>query len=268
MIQRLAIAGAGGRMGRALLGASAAAPGLRVTAALEHPASALLGHDAGELSAPARGLTVIADISAALQVADVLIDFTRPEGTMAHLDACRVAGVNMVIGTTGFSAAQKQDIAAAAEDIAIVFAANMSIGVNVALKLVDMATRALHENYDIEIVEAHHKMKVDAPSGTALMLGDAAAGAIGKPLNDLAAYARHGNTGERRKGDIGFAAIRGGDIVGEHTVMYCGDGERIEVRHIATSRTNFASGAMAAARFLAGKRKGLFDMQDVLGLRA
>lgn len=268
MEQRIAIAGAGGRMGRALLDAATHVSGLRVIAALEHPASPLVGRDAGELSTLARGVTVGADIPAALAVADVLIDFTRPEGTMTHLATCRSAGVNMIIGTTGFSDAQKQAIAAASGDIAIVFAANMSIGVNVALKLVDMATRALHENYDIEIIEAHHKMKVDAPSGTALMLGESAAAAIGKPLADVAAYARHGNTGERRKGDIGFAAIRGGDIVGEHTVMYAGDGERIEIRHIATSRTNFASGAMAAARFLAGRSKGLFDMQDVLGLRS
>lgn len=255
-------------MGRALMDACAQFPDMSITAALEQASSPLIGHDAGELSASARGVPIASDALAALKAADALIDFTRPEGTLAHLSACRAAGVNMVIGTTGFSQAQRQAIADASRDIAIVFAANMSIGVNVALKLVDLATRALHENYDIEIVEAHHKMKVDAPSGTALMLGEAAAGAIGKPLADIAAYARHGNTGERRKGDIGFAAIRGGDIVGEHTVMYAGEGERVEIRHVATSRTNFAAGALTAARFLAGRKSGLFDMQDVLGLRA
>lgn len=255
-------------MGRALMDACGQFPDMSITAALEQASSPLIGHDAGELCASARGVTIAADVPEALKAADALIDFTRPEGTLAHVAACRATGVNMVIGTTGFSQAQKQAIADASRDIAIVFAANMSIGVNVALKLVDMTTRALHENYDIEIVEAHHKMKVDAPSGTALMLGEAAAGAIGKPLADIAAYARHGNTGERRKGDIGFAAIRGGDIVGEHTVMYAGEGERVEIRHIATSRTNFAAGALTAARFLAGRKSGLFDMQDVLGLRA
>jgi 4-hydroxy-tetrahydrodipicolinate reductase len=267
MAQRLAIAGTGGRMGRALLDASAKFPDLSIVAALEQASSPLIGGDAGDLAASARGVKIGADVPAALKLADTLIDFTRPEGTLAHLAACRAAGVNMIIGTTGFSETQKQEIVAASDNIAIVFAANMSIGVNVALKLVEMATRALHERYDIEIVEAHHRMKVDAPSGTALMLGEVAAGVIGKPLAEIAAYARHGNTGERRQGDIGFAAIRGGDIVGEHTVMYAGDGERVEIRHIASSRTNFASGAMAAARFLAGRKSGLFDMQDVLGLR-
>jgi 4-hydroxy-tetrahydrodipicolinate reductase len=263
---KLAIAGAGGRMGRALIDAASGDPQFAISGLLEHAASPLAGSDAAVLAPHLAGLKIRPDVPAAIDGCDVLIDFTRPEGTLAHLAACRAAKVNMVIGTTGFDEAGKRAIAEAAQDIAIVFAANMSIGVNVAAKLVELAARALHENYDIEIVEAHHNKKVDAPSGTALMLGEAAAVAIGRPLNELAVHARHGNTGERRKGSIGFAALRAGDIVGEHTVMFAGEGERIEIRHVATSRVNFAKGAMAAAGFLRGRVRGLSDMRDVLGL--
>lgn len=264
---KLAIAGAGGRMGRALLEAAGNWPDARVTVALEHAGSPLVGRDAGELAAAARGVVITSDFAAALPGADTLIDFTRPEGTLAHLAACRRFGLNAVIGTTGFSAEQRREIEAAAREIAVVFAPNMSIGVNVTLKLIDMATRALHAQYDIEIIEAHHKLKVDAPSGTALKMGEVAAAAMGRSLDEVGVFARHGVTGERKPGTIGFTAIRGGDIIGDHTVMYAGAGERIEISHKASSRSNFAQGALRAAQFLAGRKPGLFDMQDVLGLR-
>jgi 4-hydroxy-tetrahydrodipicolinate reductase len=263
---QLAIAGAGGRMGRALL-AAAEQPGITIAGALEHAASPLLGRDASELAANAKGIAITADLAKGLASATVLIDFTRPEGTLAHVAACRARGINMVIGTTGFSDAQKSEIEVASKNIAIVFAANMSLGMNVLVKLVEMASAALHQDYDIEIIEAHHKLKVDAPSGTALMLGEAAAKAMGKSLGEVGVFARHGVTGERTKGSIGFTAIRGGDIVGDHTVMYAGTGERIEITHRSSSRANYSEGALRAARFLEGRKSGLFDMRDVLGLK-
>ncbi|MEP7156473.1 MAG: 4-hydroxy-tetrahydrodipicolinate reductase [Betaproteobacteria bacterium] len=266
MTIKLAIAGAGGRMGRMLLEAAALQPAFAISGALEHAASPLLNKDAGELSANARGVVIHADLAAAIKGAHVLIDFTRPEGTLQHIAACRKLGVNMVIGTTGFTAEQKKEIEAASNDIAIVFAANMSLGMNVLMHLVEMASKALHEQYDIEIIEAHHKMKVDAPSGTALALGEAAARAIGKSLDDIAVYNRHGVTGERKPGTIGFTAIRGGDIIGDHTVMYAGTGERIEISHKSSSRATYAQGALRAAAYLQGRKSGLFDMRDVLGL--
>ena len=203
----------------------------------------------------------------ALQDADVLIDFTRPEGTLAHLAVCRRLGVNLVIGTTGFTDAQKADIAAAAQDIAIVMAPNMSVGVNVTFKLLEMAAKALATGYDIEVIEAHHRHKVDAPSGTALKMGEVIADALGRSLKDCAVYERYGHTGERDPSTIGFSTIRGGDIVGDHTVLFAGTGERIEISHKSSSRAGYAQGSLHAARFLAGKRSGLFDMFDVLGLR-
>ncbi len=266
MALNLAIAGAGGRMGRMLL-AAASQPGMAITGALEHAASPLLSRDAGELSGNAKGIVVTADLAAGLANAHVLIDFTRPEGSLQHLVACRQHGVNMVIGTTGFTPDQKREIEAASKDIAIVFAANMSLGMNVLDKLVEMATKALHEEYDIEIIEAHHKAKVDAPSGTALMLGETAAKSIGKSLDEIGVFARHGVIGERKSGTIGFSTIRGGDIIGDHTVMFAGSGERIEITHKASSRATYAQGAMRAARFLLGRKTGLFDMRDVLGLK-
>jgi 4-hydroxy-tetrahydrodipicolinate reductase len=267
MALNLAIAGAGGRMGRMLLEAAATQSGMAISGALEHPSSPLLGRDAGELSGNARGIVIVADLAAGLANAQVLIDFTRPEGTLQHLAACRKQAVSMVIGTTGFTADQKREIEAAAKDIAIVFAANMSLGMNVLVKLVEMATRALHEEYDIEIIEAHHKLKVDAPSGTALMLGEAAAKSAGTSLDKIGVFERHGVIGERQPGSIGFSAIRGGDIIGDHTVMYAGSGERIEITHRSSTRATYAHGAMRAARFLEGRKAGLFDMQDVLGLK-
>ena len=267
MALNLAIAGAGGRMGRMLLEAAASQPDVAICGALEHAASPLLGCDAGELSGNAQGIVVTSDLAFGLANAHVLIDFTRPEGTLQHLAACRKQSVNMVIGTTGFTVEQKREIEAAAKDIAIVFAANMSLGMNVLGKLVEMATRALHEEYDIEIIEAHHKLKVDAPSGTALMLGEAAAKSMGKSLDQIGIFDRHGVIGERKPGTIGFSTIRGGDIIGDHTVMYAGDGERIEITHRSSSRATYAQGAMRAARFLLGRKSGLFDMQDVLRLK-
>ncbi len=264
---RLAIAGAGGRMGRALLEAAASVPTAKICGVLEHASSPLLGQDAGALCVNATGIVITADHATALASADVLVDFTRPEGTLAHIAVCQKLGVNMVIGTTGFSAEQKKRIEAASANIAIVFAPNMSVGVNVMLKLVALATKGLHQQYDIEIIETHHNLKVDAPSGTALQLGDVAALVIGKPLDEIAVFDRHGNTGARPPGSIGFSAIRGGDIIGDHTVMFAGAGERIEISHKSTSRTNYAQGAMRAAVFLGGRKSGLYDMPDVLGLK-
>jgi 4-hydroxy-tetrahydrodipicolinate reductase len=263
---RIAIAGASGRMGRILLEAIAVSPDLRLGAALERTGSDWLGRNAGELVA---GLDAIVsdDLATALGNAQVLIDFTRPEATLQHLQACRRHKCGLVIGTTGFDVAGKAAISEAARDIPIVFAPNMSVGVNLALKLLDTAARVLSEGYDIEIVEAHHRHKVDAPSGTALRLGEVVAAALGRDLKDCAVYGREGVTGERDPSTIGFATVRGGDVVGDHTVMFMGTGERLEITHKASSRMTFALGALRAARFLADKPAGLFDMQDVLGLK-
>ena len=241
---RVAVAGASGRMGQMLIEAVSAAPDCGLAGTLD----------------------IGVDIRAGLAQAQVLIDFTRPEGTLAHLAACRELGVKAVIGTTGFSDAQKAEIAAHARHIAIVLAPNMSVGVNVVFKLLDMAARALAEGYDIEIVESHHRHKVDAPSGTALKMGEVLAAAQGRELKDVAVYARQGITGERQPGSIGFATVRGGDIVGDHSVMFCGTGERIEISHKSASRATYAQGALRAARFLADRPHGLFGMDDVLGL--
>jgi len=264
---RLAIAGAGGRMGRVLIEAAASTPGVMLVSALDIAASPMAGHDAGEFCAAATGVKVVTDASAALADADVLIDFTRPEGTLAHLRACRAARRGMVIGTTGFSAAGLDEIRAASHDIAIMMAPNMSIGVIVMSRLVEMASRVLGPEYDAEVFEIHHNKKVDAPSGTALMLGRAVARARGANLDESAVFARHGDTGERKAGTIGFAALRGGDVVGDHTVFFAGSGERIEITHRSNSRVTYAQGAMRAARFIAAAKPGLYDMDDVLGLR-
>ncbi len=245
MTLKIAVAGASGRMGRMLIDAVEAAPDCTLAGTL----------DSGQ------------DIAKGLADAQVLIDFTRPEGTMAHLAACRERGIRAVIGTTGFSAAQKAEIAAHAKHLALMVSPNMSVGVNVVLRLLDTAARALAEGYDIEIVEAHHRHKVDAPSGTALKMGEVVAAALGRDLNQCAVYGREGVTGERDPSTIGFATVRGGDIVGDHTVMFCGTGERIEIAHKSSSRATYAQGALRAARFLSDKPNGLFDMNDVLGLR-
>jgi 4-hydroxy-tetrahydrodipicolinate reductase len=264
---KIAIAGASGRMGRMLIEAVRADPDCVLTGALDVAASPTLGQDATAFLGHASGVRITADLKMGLQNAHALIDFTRPEGTMAHLQVCRALGVNLIIGTTGFTEAQKADIAAAAKDIAIVMAPNMSVGVNVTLKLLEMAAKALSTGYDIEIIEAHHRHKVDAPSGTALKMGEVIAGALGRDLKDCAVYAREGVTGERDPSSIGFATIRGGDIVGDHTVLFAGTGERIEITHKSSSRVTYAQGALRAARFLATKQSGLFDMFDVLGLQ-
>jgi 4-hydroxy-tetrahydrodipicolinate reductase len=213
------------------------------------------------------GIAISANLPTGLNHAHALIDFTRPEGTLAHLAACRALGVNAVIGTTGFSDVQKQQIAEMAKDIAIVMAPNMSVGVNVTLKLLEMAAKALNTGYDIEIIEAHHRHKIDAPSGTALKMGEVIADALGRDLKDCAVYARHGVTGERDPSSIGFATIRGGDIVGDHTVLFAGTGERIEISHKSSSRVSYAEGSLRAVRFLQGRKTGLFDMADVLSLK-
>ncbi len=263
---KIAIAGASGRMGQMLVQAVLADDGLQLSGALDVAGSAQLGQDAAAALGRSSGTVIVSDIRQGLQGGQVLIDFTRPEGTMAHLALCRELGVNLVIGTTGFSEAQKQQITEAAGDIAIVMAPNMSVGVNVTLRLLQMAAQALSTGYDIEIIEAHHRHKVDAPSGTALKMGEVIAQALGRGLKDCAVYERYGHTGERDPSTIGFSTIRGGDIVGDHTVLFAGTGERIEVTHKSSSRATYAQGSLRAARFLAGRRSGLYDMFDVLGL--
>ena len=263
---RVAIAGAGGRMGHALLDAATTTAGVKLAAALDVAGAQWTGRDAGDLCAAARGITVVSDPAAALRDADVLVDFTRPEGTLDHVRACRAARRAMVIGTTGFAQAGLDEIRAASHDIAIVMAPNMSIGVNVLAKLVETAARVLGPDYDAEVFEIHHRMKVDAPSGTALMLGEVAARARGSALAKDGVFARHGATGERKSGTVGFSVARGGDAVGDHTVFFAGVGERIEITHRSSSRATYAQGAMRAAKFLTGKAPGLYDMSDVLGL--
>ncbi len=263
---RVAVAGACGRMGRMLIEAIGASGDCVLAGALDLPGSPGLGQDAAAFLGHTSGVLITDDLHAGLQGADVLIDFTRPEGTLAHLRVCAELGVKAVVGTTGFSDAQKAEIAAFANTTAIVLAPNMSVGVNVTLKLLEMAARALSTGYDIEIIEAHHRHKVDAPSGTALKMGEVIAGALGRDLKDCAVYAREGVTGERDPSSIGFATIRGGDIVGDHTVLFAGTGERIEITHKSSSRATYAQGSLRAVRFLQAHRTGMFDMFDVLGL--
>ena len=263
---RVAVAGASGRMGRMLIEALRASDDCVLAGALDIPASVAIGSDATAFLGVASGVPITADLREGLKKADVLIDFTRPEGTLAHLAVCAELGVKAVIGTTGFTEAQKAEIAAHAQRTAIVMAPNMSVGVNVTLKLLEMAAKALSTGYDIEIIEAHHRHKVDAPSGTALKMGEVIAGALGRDLKDCAVYAREGVTGERDPSSIGFATIRGGDIVGDHTVLFAGTGERIEITHKSSSRATYAQGSLRAVRFLRAHRTGMFDMFDVLGL--
>jgi 4-hydroxy-tetrahydrodipicolinate reductase len=261
---RIGIHGAAGKMGRALVQAVQAHPALRLAAAIDRSDAPELGKDAGLLAGgKAAGVTVSGALDAA--AFDVLIDFTRPEGTLAALESCLRQRRAMVIGTTGLSAEQRQRIEQAATQIPLCLSANFSIGVNLCLKLLEQAGRALGDAFDIEIVEAHHRAKVDAPSGTALMMGEAVARGAGRNLKDCAVYERHGHTGARDRETIGFSTIRGGDVVGDHTVMFLGDGERVEISHRATNRMNFANGAVRAAAWLAGKKPGLYSMLDVLG---
>jgi 4-hydroxy-tetrahydrodipicolinate reductase len=263
----IAVAGVSGRMGHMLIEAITQSDDCRLSGALDLPTSAAVGTDASASLGKASGILVTGDLKVGLQNAQYLIDFTRPEGTLAHLKVCQALGVKAVIGTTGFSDAEKAEIKAISKDIAIVMAPNMSVGVNVTLKLLEMAAKALATGYDIEIIEAHHRHKVDAPSGTALKMGEVIADALGRDLKDCAVYAREGVTGERDPSSIGFATVRGGDIVGDHTVLFAGTGERIEVTHKSSSRATYAQGSLRAVRFLAGQQTGLFDMFDVLALR-
>ena len=267
MTHRIAIAGASGRMGQMLIDAVRAADDCQLSGALDIPSSPAIGQDAGAYAGQVTGVLISTHLPTALASSQFLIDFTRPEGTLNHLAHCRQAGIAMVIGTTGFTDAQKAEIVAASRDIPIMMAPNMSVGVNVTLKLLEMAARALATGYDIEVIEAHHRHKVDAPSGTALKMGEVIASALGRDLKDCAVYAREGVTGERDPSSIGFATIRGGDIVGDHTVLFAGIGERIEISHKSSSRTTYAQGSLRAVRFLAGRSAGLYDMFDVLGLK-
>lgn len=265
---RIAVAGASGRMGRTLIEACREHPGLHLGAAVERPGSPALGRDAGEVAGIGpTGVIVGADLAAALNDFDILIDFTLPEVSLAHAAICHAAGRRMVIGTTGFSPAQRREIERCATDIAVVLAPNMSVGVNLCFKLLDIAAGVLGDEVDVEIIEAHHRNKVDAPSGTALRMGEVVAAALGRDLARCAVYGREGRTGVRDRTTIGFESIRAGDIVGEHRVMFAGSGERVEIMHTATSRFTFANGALRAAGWLMQRKSGLFDMQDVLGLR-
>ncbi len=264
---KIAVAGASGRMGRMLIDAIAQAPDTVLAGALDIAGSPAIGSDAGAHSGQLTGVTIQSDLAAGLADADYLIDFTRPEGTLRHLAYCAEHGIKVIVGTTGFDDEGKAAIKAAAGKTAIMLSPNMSVGVNVTLKLLEMAAKSLSEGYDIEIVEAHHRHKVDAPSGTALKMGEVIADALGRDLKECAVYGREGVTGERDPSTIGFATIRGGDIVGDHTVLFAGTGERIEISHKSSSRVTYAHGALRAARFLAGQASGLYDMQDVLALK-
>lgn len=265
---RIAVTGAAGRMGKNLIEAVHQADGVTLGAAVARPESTLLGADAGELAGVGKlGVALSGNLEGVLDQFDVLIDFTHPSVTLENLQICRRAGKAMVIGTTGFGAAEKQLLSEAGEDISIVFAANFSVGVNLCLKLLDTAARVLGDDVDIEVLEAHHRHKVDAPSGTALRMGEVVANALGRDLDKVAVYGREGQTGARARETIGFATVRAGDVVGDHTVLFAADGERVEITHKASSRMTFAKGAVRAASWLSGRSAGLYDMQDVLGLK-
>ena len=267
MTIHIAVAGASGRMGRMLIEAVLDAPDAKLVGALDVASSPAIGRAAAEFLGRPCGVPIVDDVATGLADAQFLIDFTRPEGTLAHLQAATARGVGMVIGTTGFDDAGRAAIAEAAKRIPVVFAPNMSVGVNVVLELLATAARILGAGYDVEIIEAHHRHKVDAPSGTALKMGEVIAEALGRDLKQVAVFGREGFTGERDANTIGFATVRGGDIVGDHTALFAGTGERIEITHRSSSRVTYAHGALRACRFLASRERGLFDMRDVLGLR-
>lgn len=264
---KIAVAGASGRMGRMLIEAITDAPDAHLCGALDVAGATATGTDAAAFLGQPAGVMIESNLAQGLAQADFLIDFTRPEGTLRHLAYCAEHGIKMIIGTTGFDEAGKAAIADAARKTAIVFAPNMSVGVNVTMKLLEMAAKSFAHGYDIEIIEAHHRHKVDAPSGTALKMGEVVATALGRDLKEVGVFAREGVTGERDPSSIGFATIRGGDIVGDHTVLFAGIGERIEITHKSSSRVTYAHGSLRAARFLQTRSQGLYDMQDVLGLR-
>lgn len=264
---RIALTGIAGRMGRTLAEAIAAGAEVALAGAVERPDSSVIGTDVGELTGMGRnGLLVASDLDQVVAECDVVIDFTAPAATLAHLACCRAAGRPLVIGTTGLDAAGREALAAAAADIAVVYAPNYSVGVNLSFKLLEMAARVLGDSVDIEIIEAHHRHKVDAPSGTALRMGEVVAAALGRDLAEVAVYGRQGHTGARERATIGFETIRAGDIVGDHTVLFAADGERLEITHKASSRMTFAAGAVRAAVWATGQGPGLYDMNDVLGL--
>ncbi len=265
---KIGILGASGRMGRTLIQAVTESENATLVAAVEQPNSSLLGVDAGEMSGMGKnGVVIAGNLASVIDLCDVVIDFTIPAATMNHLAVCQTAGKAIVIGTTGLTDAQYLEIDQAAQTIPVVYAANYSVGVNVSLKLLELAAKAFGDSVDIEIIEAHHRHKIDAPSGTAFMMGQAVAGALGRDLKKVAVYGREGITGPRDRQTIGFETIRGGDIVGEHTVMFIGEGERVEVKHMATNRMNFASGAVRAAIWVTQKPPQRYDMQDVLNLK-
>jgi len=266
---KVAVTGAAGRMGKTIIEALQQAEGVSLSAAIVEPGSSLVGADAGELAGVGKlGVSLAGSLTDVLSDFDLLIDFTAPEVTMQNLEICRANGKKMVIGTTGLSDGQKEKLQQAAEETALVFAPNMSVGVNLCFKLLEIAARALGDDsgYDIEVIEAHHRHKVDAPSGTALRMGEVVADALGRDLKECAVYGREGITGARPAKQIGFETIRAGDVVGDHTVLFATEGERIEITHKASSRMTFAKGAVRAAAWLGGRETGLYDMQDVLGL--
>ncbi|MGQ9426501.1 4-hydroxy-tetrahydrodipicolinate reductase [Gilvimarinus sp. F26214L] len=267
MTTRIAVTGAAGRMGKMLIETLASADGAQLSAAIERPDSSLVGADAGELAGIGRnGVAVVGKLEDVFDSFDVLIDFTAPEATLANARLCAAAGRKMVVGTTGFSAEQKADLLGYQQNMGLCMAANFSTGVNVCLKLLEMAARTFGDEVDIEIYEAHHRHKVDAPSGTALAMGEVVADSLGRDLAKVAVYGREGRTGARERDTIGFATVRGGDVVGDHTVMFMAEGERVEITHKASSRMSFARGAVRAAKWLNGRGPGLYDMRDVLGL--
>lgn len=267
-VTRIGICGAAGRMGRALIHAVAARDDVKLAAAIERVGNSLIGADAGEMAALSpMGVKIHSSLADQIDLVDVVIDFSAPAATIDNVALCRQEGKGIVIGTTGLNEQQKQFLIEASQEIPIVYSGNYSVGVNVSLKLLELAAKAFGDTVDIDVLEAHHRHKVDAPSGTALMLGEAVAGALGRNLKDVAVYAREGHTGARERQTIGFQTIRGGDIVGDHTVYFMGEGERVEIRHVATSRMNFAHGAVRAAAWIGNKTAGLYDMRDVLGLK-
>ena len=266
-VLRIAVAGASGRMGQMLIEAVLGAADCELVGAIDIEGSPLLGQDAGRLLGRNTGVLVTQDAKQALEKTQYLIDFTRPSGTLRHLELCAQHGVKAVIGTTGLSQEEKARVEHFATRVAVVFSPNMSVGVNVTLKLLEKAAKALADDFDIEVIEAHHRHKVDAPSGTALKMGEVMVQALGKDLKSCAVFAREGHTGEREPGTIGFSTIRGGDIVGDHTVLFAGTGERVEITHKSSSRSTYAQGSLRAIRFLAHQNVGLFDMFDVLGLK-
>ncbi|UTA47035.1 4-hydroxy-tetrahydrodipicolinate reductase [Simiduia sp. 21SJ11W-1] len=268
MTVKLAVTGAAGRMGKMLIEAIAAAEGVTLTAAVVRPGSSLVGADAGELAGIGKnGVRLVGDLHEVVEDFDVLIDFTTPKATLENVTICADAHKKIVVGTTGFDEAQKSTLLAAQDATALCFSANYATGVNLVFKLLAEAAKTLGDDYDVEVYEAHHRHKVDAPSGTALRMGEVLAGALERDLNQVAVYGREGQTGARARDTIGFATVRGGDVVGDHTVMFMAEGERVEITHKASSRMAFARGAVRAAQWLQAKKTGMFDMQDVLGLR-